>query len=225
MADIRKFQRGHGKLTASVINEIVDRTRKNRQDIEQLFEQLAVSKPDRRFIGRSIARGSDAQFPIDNKIGWAQVSIQDSRVFAEPDPEKRSSRSIPPGDDFRQAAFLLTPPMGLLQGMKDDRGGRQIAWIPVPTVLMAKVTSATGGIDATYVIQTVDDAIEVGGLTPIDRWDGITYIALPLGADCLMLITDPTSAGVKMVGFETPEFAQCPPGVTSGIDSTTFVGL
>lgn len=222
MPPLPTFHRGRwGRLQHFHLNEVfraVERMhpvapKQERDDPQREQPPGPLSRP---IVAVGSVVASDLDHPLEMRLSWEQRQIIGAQWGAE------LSRSGEEGSVFAPPACLVFP-------FNDDNTAEtREMFVAAPHVYHGKVTGATAtAVNATYDVQTVDDLIHLNGMTPIDRWAGTNYEPLPVGASCLLLVTDHTRAGVRMVGFETPTFADCtqPAAAQSTINVESFHGL
>ncbi len=158
------------------------------------------------FVGLAVQRGTRADWPLEIQIAWKQRALEAaSGEFVKP----LIRESQQGADPFKFPASYICPPACMLFAATDDDGKPLYGYQPSVHVMGGKITSVSGPTNAFYGVESLDGAIAKSGLTPMDRWAGIDYVAHPIGRNVLLLCTDAET--LKLIAFETPELFMCPP--------------
>lgn len=213
-----RFSHGaFGALKHFHLNEAFDR-------LDQLGQRVQIEGQDRPakpreyefrnpFLARAISRATQPLAPLQLELEWDERGMDgDGLLTITLGRSSHGPSSGGPPDPFDKAAYVFCPPNGLLHVLRDvENGPTRYLWQSAPSVHLANVTAASGPMNATYTVRTVDNAIEKDGLVPIDRWAGIDYSAKSIDAKVLLVVGSEFTSDVGLIAFETPELFMCPP--------------
>ena len=164
-------------------------------------------RPPFFFIARAgeLASEDHPGWPFDTEIAWTEKHPDDVTGEWTEDLDRQSSPNpqMPP---IWPAAYLC-PPASMLITATAKNGDLIHGYQPTVHVMGAKITEVYGGPDAQYKVKSFDHALEFDDLTPIDRWNGIEYVARKFGDVVMVMCEDHNTA--HLLAFETPTFVDC----------------
>lgn len=181
---------------------------KSREDVDGDDELLAEC------TGTADTQGNE---PLDQLLSWIENEFKENTGFVVPTHGARDwegMADIP----FAHPGLSITAPQGFIRNTVDTEGHHLAVWQPATMVYACQIIEHRGvpPLNHTYGIQTRDNSIIFTGsetLTPIDRWPGVNYAVKPLLSDALLIVPTKNRSDLKLVAFETPLFASCPPDV------------
>ena len=157
------------------------------------------------FVGLVQGAIARAGWPFQRQISWKERALDEVGGEFTLDLTRTSAEGA---NQYAHPATYLAPPACMMLSARAHNGEKLYGYQPTVHVMVGTVVSVVGSINAFYTVRNLDGAIQAANVTPLDRWQGVTYVAKPINSTVLMLVS--SADELRILAFETPQFATCP---------------